>query len=132
MPNGDRTEIPDFRTFVELARLLLSHSRDRHDAGHEERRGPMRNFVTSLMFAGASLLGTVGIVTYADPAVAQTTIVHHSNAELASPEGRSEIAKRIRFAASHVCATSEAGQSFAEANCKAQAAASAEAELSAR
>jgi hypothetical protein len=35
----------------------------------------MRNFVTTLMFAGASLLGTVGIVTYADPAAAATPVI---------------------------------------------------------
>lgn len=31
----------------------------------------MRNLVTTLMFAAASLLGTAGIVTFSDPAVAQ-------------------------------------------------------------
>lgn len=35
----------------------------------------MRNVVTSLIFAGASLLGTVGIVTYADPAVAAKPVI---------------------------------------------------------
>ena len=92
----------------------------------------MRTFVTTLMFAGASLLGTVGLVAYADPAAAQTVAVRYTNAELASPEGRSEIAKRIRFAASSVCTTGESGQFIAEASCKAQAVAAAEAELSAR
>jgi len=45
----------------------------------------MRNFVTTLIFAGASLLGTVGIVTYADPAVAATPAIaiHGSPPELA-------------------------------------------------
>jgi len=35
----------------------------------------MRNVVTTLIFAGASLLGTVGIVTCADPAVAATPVI---------------------------------------------------------
>jgi hypothetical protein len=35
----------------------------------------MRNVVTTLIFAGASLLGTAGIVTYADPAVAATPAI---------------------------------------------------------
>jgi hypothetical protein len=35
----------------------------------------MRNLVTTMMFATASLLGTVGIVTFSDPAVAQTPVV---------------------------------------------------------
>jgi hypothetical protein len=49
----------------------------------------MRNFVTTLIFAGASLLGTVGIVAYADPAVAATPAIaiHASAAGLdRSPE----------------------------------------------
>jgi len=40
----------------------------------------MRTIVTTLIFAGASLLGTIGIVTYADPAVAATPrIAVHGN-----------------------------------------------------
>jgi hypothetical protein len=32
----------------------------------------MRNFITLVMFATASFLGTAGIVAFADPAMAQT------------------------------------------------------------
>jgi hypothetical protein len=40
----------------------------------------MRSFVTTLMFAGASILGTIGIVTYADPAIASTPVIAvHNN-----------------------------------------------------
>jgi UrcA family protein len=82
----------------------------------------MRNFVTTLMFAGASLLGTVGIVTYADPAVAATPTVaiHYSPAEITSVDGRAAIAKRIRSAASQLCFTAESGQGFAEMACREQ------------
>ncbi|WP_454883962.1 UrcA family protein [Sphingomonas oryzagri] len=94
----------------------------------------MRNFVTTLMFAGASLLGTVGIVAYADPAMAETptATVHYQSAELASADGRAAIAKRIRFAAARVCDTGEAGQQFAEGTCRMQAYTGAATELSAR
>ncbi|MDH7637556.1 UrcA family protein [Sphingomonas oryzagri] len=94
----------------------------------------MRKFVTTLMFAGASLLGTAGIVAYADPAMAETptATVHYQSAELASTDGRAAIAKRIRFAAARVCETTEAGQQFAEGACRTQAYAGAAAELSAR
>lgn len=91
----------------------------------------MRSFVTTLMFAGAS---TVGLVAYADPAMAgtPTATVHYRNVELASTDGRAAIAKRIRFAAARVCDTGEAGRQFAESACRAQAYAGAAAELSAR
>jgi UrcA family protein len=88
----------------------------------------MRDLFKSLMFVGMSFVGTVGLVAYADPALAETptVAVHYTSAELASVDGRDAIAKRISAAASRVCATTEAGRSMAEATCKAQAYADAE------
>jgi hypothetical protein len=68
-------ETPCFRAFVDLARLLLSNSRADTKPALKERSRPMRNVVTTLIFAGASLLGAAGIVGYADPAVATTPVI---------------------------------------------------------
>jgi len=49
----------------------------------------MRKVVTTLIFAGASLLGTAGIVTYADPAVAAVPVIA-LHAVSADANGRAE------------------------------------------
>jgi UrcA family protein len=92
----------------------------------------MRNALTTLMFVGASFVGTAGLVAYADPAMAEapasvpTAAVHYTPAELVSADGRTAIEKRIRLAASRVCYTNDAADRFGAMDCRAQAYAAAE------
>lgn len=99
----------------------------------------MRTFWTDFLSAAASATLTIGIVTFATPAAANTMIgdtpravVAFQQADTATAGGRAAIERRIRLAADNVCETGDAGQRIAESLCRSEAVARAEKDLDAQ
>src|SRR6187402_3044109 len=77
----------------------------------------MRTFWTDLLSAAGSAALTIGIVAFATPAAANTTlgdtphaVVVFHQADTATAGGHTTIERRIRMAADNVCQTGDAGQ----------------------
>ena len=99
----------------------------------------MRTFWTDLLSAAGSAALTIGIVAFATPAAANTTlgdtphaVVAFHQADTATAGGRATIERRIRMAADNVCQTGDAGQRIAESRCRSEAVARAEQDLDAQ
>jgi UrcA family protein len=99
----------------------------------------MRTFWTDFLSAAASAALTIGIVAFATPAAANTTlgdtpraVVTFQQADTATAAGRATIERHIRMAAENVCQTGDAGQQIAESRCRSEAIAHAEHDLDAR
>lgn len=93
----------------------------------------------NMICAVASVALTAGIVAYADPAFASTpaeagprVALSFDAAKAATPAGRADIQRRIRFAADQVCDTNDAGARIAETRCREQAVAGAQQQLDQR
>jgi UrcA family protein len=99
----------------------------------------MRTFWTDFLSAAASVALTIGIVAFATPAAANTTlgdtphaVIAFSKADIATVDGRAAIERRIRMAAENVCQTGDAGQQIAESRCRSEAVARAQQDLNAQ
>ncbi len=99
----------------------------------------MRTFWTDFLSAAGSVALTIGIVSFATPAAANTitdgaprAVVAFNKADTATADGRAAIERRIRMAAMNVCETGDAGQKMAESKCRSEAVARAEQDLAAQ
>jgi UrcA family protein len=99
----------------------------------------MRTFWTDFLSAAASVALTIGIVAFATPAAANTTlgdiphaVVAFHQADTATADGRAAIERRIRMAAANVSETGDAGQRITEARCRSEAVARAKQDLDAQ